>query len=523
MYAQFLVYSSSKARCSLHFVSHVLYPSPKLTSHATAPSTQRHQVQRSTTTPAFGEDPMPMAPPREFPSASGMMDCAARSTHCDGQIKPDAQLACTSWCKVAYQSAHCAQCKCKECAFCESRNPAWLDSGSAQQTASQPLVGSQFLDLLQDRWLVLIGDSSVRMQFHFLLGMFTQGWQRWPDDLESRGPDNPAWRNVLTSPPCLTSHSSHCMEDARIGRVRLTCLWSEFGEVAQLTALQKLANENAERVPDGLFVGVGAWWVEFRKAEHAQYVQSVQALVAHLDTVYADQRVVKIFGATTSCGKAPRNDMGEEDQGEEDGTSLVVHRFNGMAKRQVLSAAGWSWFARDVVTGEVCDAEHDCAGQQYNARFHPAGAALNILTRMLLERLAQEWAASGPAIRTPSASAAVVAPQVLPTADLRCYAARYSDMFEAYCESTVDQCQWTGLAEHWERAGRGEGRMFECVSDRPGIDLRCYALRYPDLLQGFCNSDVDQCDWNPLMQHWEETGTAEGRHFGCDEFSSPSS
>ena len=463
-----------------------------------------------------------MAPPREFPSASGMMDCAARSMHCDGQIKPDAPLACTSWCKVAYQSAHCAQCKCKACAFCESRNPAWLDSGSAQQTASQPLVGAQFLDLLQDRWLVLIGDSSVRMQFHFLLGMLTQGWQRWPDDLSSRGPENPAWRNVLTSPPCLTSHSSHCMEDARIGRVRLTCLWSEFGEVSQLTALQKLAKENVERAPDGIFVGIGAWWVEFRKAEHEQYVQSVQALVAHLDTIYAEQRVVKIFGATTSCGKAPRNDMGEEDQGEEDGTSLVVHRFNGMAKRQVLSAPGWSWFGRDVVTGEVCDGEHDCAGDQYSARFHPAGDALNIITRLLLDRLAQEWAASGPAIRAPSALAAV-APQVLPTADLRCYAARYSDMFEAYCESTIDQCQWAGLAEHWEQTGSGEGRRFECVSDRPGIDLRCYALRYPDLLQGFCNSDVDQCEWTPLMEHWEETGSAEARQFGCDEFSSPSS
>ena len=441
---------------------------------------------------------------------------------CDGQNKPDAgaRLACTSGCKPAHTSAHCAQCKCKACAFCETKNPAWLDSESAQVTASQPMGGTQYLDLLQDRWLVLIGDSSVRMQFHFLLGMLTQGWQRWPNELTSRGPENPAWRNVLSSPPCLTSRSSHCMEDARIGRVRLTCLWSEFGDVSQLTALQKLAKENVAQAPDGLFVGIGAWWVEFRKAEHKQYVQSVQALVSHLDTTFAEKRVVKIFGATTSCGKAPRNDQGEEDLGGEDGTSLVVHRFNEMAKTQVLSVAGWSWFSRDAVTGAVCDDEYDCAGDQYSSRFHPAGDALNVVTRLLLDRLAQEWATSGPATRTPSALATVAPPHVLPTADLRCYAARYSDMFEAFCSSSIDECRWARLAQHWEQAGNGEGRRFGCVSDGGGghgsdTDLRCYALRYPDLLLGFCNSSVDQCQWGPLMQHWEKTGAGEGRKFAC--------
>ena len=154
--------------------------------------------------------------------------------------------------------------------------------------------------------------------------------------------------------------------------------------MSQLTALQKLTKENPARAPDALVVGIGAWWVEFRKAEHDAYVQSVRTLVEHLDTVYAEQRVVRIFSATTSCGKATA--------GEEDGTSMVVHRFNAMAKRQVLSAAGWSWFDRDVVTGEVCDRTHDCAGDQYSSRFHPAGDALNVVTRLLLDRLALAWA-----------------------------------------------------------------------------------------------------------------------------------
>ena len=174
-----------------------------------------------------------MPAPREFPSASGRMDCTATSTQCDGQSKTDtARLACTSWCKPAYKSTHCVQCKCKACAFCVTRNPTWHDSGSSELTASQPMGQPQLLDVLQDRWLVLIGDSSIRMQFHFMLGVLALGWQRWPDSLMSRGPENPAWSSSLSAPPCLNGHSSHCMEDARIGRVRLTCLWSEFGESA---------------------------------------------------------------------------------------------------------------------------------------------------------------------------------------------------------------------------------------------------------------------------------------------------
>ena len=397
-----------------------------------------------------------MPAPREFPSASGRMDCTPRSTQCDGQTKPDAaRLACTSWCKPAYKSAHCVQCKCKACAFCATSNPTWHDSDSAQLTASQPMGRLQLLDALQDRWIVLIGDSSVRMQFHFMLGVLTMGWQRWPDSLMSRGPDNPGWRSALSSPPCLNGHSSHCMEDARIDRVRLTCLWSEFGDVSQLTALQKLAKENAERAPDGLVVGIGAWWVEFRKAEHDKYVESVHALVEHLETVFAAQRTVKIFAATTSCGKAAA--------GEEDGTSLVVHRFNQMARREVLSVAGWSWFNRDIVTGKVCDHAHDCAGDQYSSRFHPAGDALNVVTRLLLGRLAQAWAAAPASNPAPATHSAIVTTQALPTADLRCYVLRYADLFQAYCGSSVDQCRWAELAQHWEKAGNGEGRRFGCA------------------------------------------------------------
>ena len=46
-------------------------------------------------------------------------------------------------------------------------------------------------------------------------------------------------------------------------------------------------------------------------------------------------------------------------------------------------------------------------------------------------------------------------------------------------------------------------------------DVECYALRYDDLLAGFCGGALGGCDWTKLQEHWDAAGQAEGRQFAC--------
>ena len=61
----------------------------------------------------------------------------------------------------------------------------------------------------------------------------------------------------------------------------------------------------------------------------------------------------------------------------------------------------------------------------------------------------------------------------------------------------------------------------------PLASLRCYALRYTDLLAGFCGGKggkggkIGSCDWAALLAHWEGHGPAEGRVFECTSAPSP--
>ena len=38
--------------------------------------------------------------------------------------------------------------------------------------------------------------------------------------------------------------------------------------------------------------------------------------------------------------------------------------------------------------------------------------------------------------------------------------------------------------------------------------LTCYALRYPDLLAGYCHGTPGNCDYAGLLAHWQDYGLA---------------
>jgi hypothetical protein len=226
------------------------------------------------------------------------------------------------------------------------------------------------------------------MLFHFLLGALTLGWQKWPSDLsEGHGPDTPPpeWLAALQGPTCLDRHESQCMEDAvfdnEARKLRLTCLWTDYGDVSTLGALETLRHDATGAVPDALIVGFGAWWVWHRGSLSLQYEDAVRKLLNHLDQLFPTASTAKVFASTTSCGRK------DSERPDGDGTARVAARFNSLAKKHVLQTKDWSWFDRDVITGLVCDVDADCAGNQYTSRFHPAGDALNVLVSLLLGHL----------------------------------------------------------------------------------------------------------------------------------------
>ena len=69
------------------------------------------------------------------------------------------------------------------------------------------------------------------------------------------------------------------------------------------------------------------------------------------------------------------------------------------------------------------------------------------------------------------------------------------------------------MAEDYMRLKRG----YEAQEKRHREDesLRCYALRYKDLLDAYCAHDVANCNFTALQTHWRSSGRAEGRTRQC--------
>ena len=193
--------------------------------------------------------------------------------------------SCGSWCTAVFAATHCPWCKCAGCPFCgdhaaptnsEDRSfpsaagrwdcnvtPPTYHDAAGPSTSAQ--LGFAALRPLMGKWTVLIGDSSMRILFHLLLGVLTMKWTRWPPELSAlgHGPDG-------QPKSCLETHATSggsCLEDAYHKGLRLTCVWTEYGDDgAQLESLRRVANDTLG-APDVLVVGFGAWWAWHRPSE----------------------------------------------------------------------------------------------------------------------------------------------------------------------------------------------------------------------------------------------------------------
>ena len=94
---------------------------------------------------------------------------------------------------------------------------------------------------------------------------------------------------------------------------------------------------------------------------------------------------------------------------------------------------------------------------------------------------------------------------------LLCYVMRYPDLLEGYCEDDIDACNWPELQRHWDDAGEREGRTISCK----GEDTECYAQRYDYLWAEYCDGEIWRCDWEGLLRYWMVEGQFKGESLGC--------
>ena len=235
------------------------------------------------------------------------------------------------------------------------------------------------------------------MTYHLLLGALTLRWSGWPLELaDGHGPDSPS----PTS--CLDAHiEPHvrvrpCMEDTVLMGmgVRITCVWSAYGELDELEPLRTLLNTTVG-LPDAITVGIGAWWAWDRPAETDAFGTALGRLLSSLDELLRPRPhhrrgyfgtsegglwrhgvPVRVLASTPICGNAS------------DAGAFAVARLNLRARQNVRERTEpWVFLDRELLTRHVCEPRRDCAGDRYTARFHPSGHALNVIVAMLLRHV----------------------------------------------------------------------------------------------------------------------------------------
>ena len=66
-----------------------------------------------------------------------------------------------------------------------SSNAGWWHDGTFGYV--NPALGN-LESALAGKWLLIVGDSSVRMAYHLIMGSISRGWEIWPEDVNNHGP-----------------------------------------------------------------------------------------------------------------------------------------------------------------------------------------------------------------------------------------------------------------------------------------------------------------------------------------------
>ena len=104
--------------------------------------------------------------------------------------------------------------------------------------------------------------------------------------------------------------------------------------------------------------------------------------------------------------------------------------------------------------------------------------------------------------------------------DAVCYAERYPDLLKGFCYGDVHQCALAELFQHYEKHGKKEELIWGCrvipsLTEQERKDAICYAVRYPDLFNGFCGGDKTKCDEVEIFEHYRIHGKRSKMIWGC--------
>jgi len=180
------------------------------------------------------------------------------------------------------------------------------------------------------------------------------------------------------------------------------------------------------------------------------------------------------------------------------------------------------------VEPEISEADLLCYAQRYGNLFNVycQGDVATCDYPGLLHHYENHGISGGKKVGCDAATDAPVKPvePEISEADLLCYAQRYGNLFDVYCQGNVATCDYPGLLYHYETHGKSGGKKVGCdaATDAPvepeisEADLVCYAQRYGNLFNAYCQGDVATCNYPGLLHHYENHGKSGGKRVGCD-------
>jgi len=134
---------------------------------------------------------------------------------------------------------------------------------------------SDIYKALQNKWLLMIGDSSVRMLHDYLVGRWLGGYTHWPSQLDNHGPPEHTVKCQAASP--------ECTYDVFWAGARITFSW--FGLDLSPEVLPKLLHSTVGS-PD-LVVAQHGYWEESSGRDPSivaqKAPQSITAMLDHLE------------------------------------------------------------------------------------------------------------------------------------------------------------------------------------------------------------------------------------------------
>eukprot|EP00928_Gymnodinium_smaydae_P034637 TRINITY_DN244_c0_g2_i2.p1 TRINITY_DN244_c0_g2~~TRINITY_DN244_c0_g2_i2.p1 ORF type:complete len:325 (+),score=51.04 TRINITY_DN244_c0_g2_i2:70-1044(+) len=251
----------------------------------------------------------------------------------------------------------------------------WKDSnyGTVDGKISHDTVASA----LKGKWVLLAGDSSLRMVYHLLLGVLRWNWTTWPLDVNNHGPSYYVAPKQSVPFNCSIEHNtenpdeSFCLQDTTSDGIRLSFLWMDYGHENQthpLVALRKRETPSAlswkGESPDVVVFSMGAWHVRDDLLNLLKV--NLGSAMSKVEEMFPASR--KIVAGVPNCNGNPNANT---DAAKKVMLDTIPHH------------PDWSFFDRGSVVKKVCVGDHACQlGWP-----HPIGAPLNAVAKLLLMQI----------------------------------------------------------------------------------------------------------------------------------------